>query len=61
MVGGSGGEGFVFTTTGRSPVSGWSKTKRRLDEAMKIPPWRLHDLRRTAARLQKMELGPAST
>ena len=46
---GSGSEGFVFTTTGRSPVSGWSKMKRRLDEAMKIPPWRLHDLRRTAA------------
>ena len=46
---GSGSEGFVFTTTGRSPVSGWSKIKQRLDEAMKIPPWRLHDLRRTAA------------
>ena len=45
---GSGREGFVFTTTGRSPVSGWSKIKRRLDEAMQIPPWRLHDLRRTA-------------
>ena len=44
---GSGSEGFVFTTTGRSPVSGWSKIKRRLDEAMQIPPWRLHDLRRT--------------
>ena len=46
---GTGSEGFVFTTTGRSPVSGWSKIKRRLDAAMKIPPWRLHDLRRTAA------------
>ena len=46
---GTGSEGFVFTTTGRSPVSGWSKIKRRLDEAIKIPPWRLHDLRRTAA------------
>jgi integrase len=45
----SGSEEFVFTTTGRSPVSGWSKIKGRLDEAMKIPPWRLHDLRRTAA------------
>jgi integrase len=44
-----GSEEFVFTTTGRSPVSGWSKIKRRLDEAMKIPSWRLHDLRRTAA------------
>ena len=46
---GTGSEGFVFTTTGQSPISGWSKIKRRLDEAMKIPPWRLHDLRRTAA------------
>jgi len=45
----TGSEGFVFTITGRSPVSGWSKIKRRLDENMKIPPWRLHDLRRTAA------------
>ena len=42
---------FVFTTTGRSPLSGWSKLKLRLDEAMgdHVPPWRLHDLRRTAA------------
>lgn len=30
-------------------MSGWSKIKRRMDERMKIPPWRLHDLRRTAA------------
>jgi integrase len=41
--------GFVFTTTGDSPVSIGSKIKGRLDEAMAIPPWRLHDLRRTAA------------
>ncbi|MET4180699.1 integrase [Bradyrhizobium sp. JR7.2] len=41
---------FVFTTTaGASPVSGWSKIKGRLDSRMKIPHWRLHDLRRTAA------------
>jgi len=41
---------FVFTTTGRSPISGWSKIKERLDELMSDPPhWRLHDLRRTAA------------
>jgi hypothetical protein len=45
-----GGDGeLVFTTSGRSPVSGWSKIKMRLDGAMEIPPWRLHDLRRTAA------------
>jgi integrase len=40
---------LVFTTTGRTPVSGWSKVKRRLDSRMNIAPWRLHDLRRTAA------------
>ena len=40
---------LVFTTTGRSPVSGWSRIKTSLDGAMRIPPWRLHDLRRTAA------------
>jgi integrase len=55
------GAKFAFTTTGNSPVSGWTKTKRRLDTAMlelareergkdaKIDPWRLHDLRRTCA------------
>jgi integrase len=42
--------GFVFTTTGKTPINGWSKVKNRLDAAMKpAQPWRLHDLRRTAA------------
>jgi integrase len=41
--------GLLFTTTGRSPVSGFSKIKSRLDNSMSIPAWRLHDLRRTAA------------
>ena len=41
--------GLMFTTTGETPVSGWSRVKGRLDEAMKAPLWRLHDLRRTAA------------
>jgi integrase len=40
---------FVFTVTGRSPVSGFSKAKARLDDAMNIPPWRTHDIRRTVA------------
>jgi integrase len=40
--------GLMFTTTGSTPISGWSKTKRRLDATMKTTPWRLHDLRRTA-------------
>jgi integrase len=53
--------GYLFTTTGKSPVSGWSKIKRRLDTAMLalaraergphavVGEWRLHDLRRTSA------------
>jgi integrase len=42
--------GWMFTTNGRTPISGWSKTKTRLDSLMgDVPAWRLHDLRRTAA------------
>jgi integrase len=44
-----GADELIFTTNGRTPVSGWSKIKRRLDSKMNIPHWRLHDLRRTAA------------
>jgi integrase len=40
---------LIFSTNGRTPISGWSKTKARLDKAMNVPAWRLHDLRRTAA------------
>lgn len=40
----------VFTTTGRTAISGWSKVKARLDEDCPLSePWRLHDLRRTFA------------
>lgn len=48
------GSSYVFTTTGTSPVSGISKAKARLDQLITaanggraIPPWRIHDLRRT--------------
>jgi integrase len=42
--------GLVFTTTGETQVSGFSKAKKRLDAAVpSAPPWVLHDLRRTAA------------
>jgi integrase len=41
---------FVFTTNQKTPVSGFSKIKKRLDAAMTdVPAWRLHDLRRTCA------------
>ncbi len=56
---------LVFTTTGRTHVSGWSKAKALLDkEAAKInddrplPDWRLHDLRRTVATgMQRLGIG----
>ena len=54
---------FVFTTTGKAPVSGFSHAKSRLDNeilsnrikaaaalgkpAEPLEPWRIHDLRRT--------------
>jgi integrase len=52
---------FIFSTNACTPVSGFSKIKRRLDAAMleqakkerskatTIQPWRLHDLRRSTA------------
>lgn len=53
--------GFIFTTTGNSPVSGFFKARASLAVAMEqaaarelgteveIPRWTFHDLRRTAA------------
>ena len=40
---------YVFTTTGRSAVSGFGRVKYRLDQASGICDWRVHDLRRTVA------------
>jgi integrase len=40
---------YIFTTTGASPSSSYSRNKRRLDALARIAPWRLHDLRRTVA------------
>ena len=51
---------LIFTTTGKTPISGWSRMKHRLDAIMlsiakkelgasaKLTPWQLRDLRRTA-------------
>jgi integrase len=56
---------YVFSTNGKSPISGFSKAKKKVDEAVaarrmqsegqenldenEIADWRLHDLRRTVA------------
>lgn len=44
-------DGYVFTTNGYSPFSGFSKMKAKLVELTPavIEPWRIHDLRRTLA------------
>jgi len=60
-------EGYLFSTNGHTPFSGFSKAKKRLDTLMlevareedatvnEIQPWRLHDLRRTgSSRMQKL-------
>ena len=40
---------LVFTTTGETPISGFARAKKKLDELAEIEePWRIHDLRRTA-------------
>jgi integrase len=47
---------LLFTTNGRTAISGFSKAKTQLDAAITalnggvpIPPWRIHDLRRAMA------------
>lgn len=48
---------YLFTTTGKAPVSGFSKAKKHIDKAIAkaradaapMPPWTFHDLRRTLA------------
>ncbi|WP_375159789.1 tyrosine-type recombinase/integrase [Bradyrhizobium sp. RDT46] len=61
---------FVFSTTGSTPITGFSKMKKKLDKAIKLslgegesmPAWRLHDLRRTAATgMQRLGIRPEVT
>ena len=42
---------FVFTTDGRTPISGFSTFKLKFDIACSVKDWRLHDLRRTSRSL----------
>jgi integrase len=45
----------VFTTNGKTSVSGWSRAKLKLDALSGAHDWRVHDLRRTVATgLQKL-------
>jgi integrase len=42
---------YVFAGRGDGPVNGFSKSKRRFDEACGVTGWKVHDLRRTARSL----------
>jgi integrase len=68
--GANGNSWFVFSSTGGAkPFSGYSKAKRKLDEAIAVirkreqrepmPGWCLHDLRRTARSLMSRAKVPA--
>ena len=48
---------LVFTTTGETPVSGFSNIKKKLDISSGVENWRLHDLRRTFATITTEKLG----
>ncbi len=50
---------YLFTTTGTTPVSGFSKAKVALDQACGVTDWRIHDLRRTFATVTTGNLGIA--
>jgi integrase len=43
------GQDLVFTTTGKTPISGFSKIKARLDKRSGVSGWVLHDFRRAGA------------
>jgi integrase len=43
------GRNLLFTTTGKTPVSAFSRAKDRIDEASGVDDWTIHDLRRTVA------------
>jgi integrase len=43
------GSPFVFTTNGRTPISGWTRAKTALDRAVGAESWTIHDIRRTVA------------
>jgi len=50
---------FVFTSNGKTPFSGFSKSKKRLDDFSGVTNWRLHDIRRTVTSgMAKLGIAP---
>jgi integrase len=51
---------LIFSTTGKTPISGWSRAKTQIDKRLPsdFPEWRIHDLRRTVATgMQRLGVG----
>jgi integrase len=42
---------FVFSTSGYTPIGGFSRRKQKFDQQCGVTDWTLHDLRRTARSL----------
>lgn len=40
---------LIFTTNERTPISGWTRAKQRLDRLAGINSWHVHDVRRVVA------------
>lgn len=57
------GQNLLFTTNGETPVSGFSKIKKRLDVVSSVTDWRFHDLRRSFAThsTEKVGISPVIT
>jgi len=51
------GQTLLFTTNGTTPVSGFSKIKKRLDIVSGVNNWRFHDIRRSFATHSTERLG----
>ena len=51
-----GDSGLVFTTNDRTPISGFSNAKVRIDKLSGVTDWRYHDLRATMATRMEVDL-----
>jgi hypothetical protein len=57
------GSNLLFSTTGATPISGWSRAKRRLDAQIEqqsshqLEPWRLNDLRSSFEHIVQQDCG----
>jgi integrase len=53
------GSDLVFSTTGDTSISGWSKVKKKLDALVGFSDWRVHDIRRSfATHITELNIAP---